>query len=134
MCIIPHSSSLPPPPTILLSGPSDNKLLTNKNVTNQMVQLIWYDTKFSKPSHRKLMAITRENLYLVSKSSNLQLFIMPDIEPWMGIIFPIPAVENIIKDIKNITFMSRCGYYSIFLHLFLCKSLFYTSKMAIVCN
>ena len=53
------------------------------------------------------MAITRENLYLVSKPSNLQLFIMPDIEPWMGIIFPIPAVENIIKNIKNITFMSR---------------------------
>ena len=56
------------------------------------------------------MAITRENLYLVSKSSNLQLFIMPDIEPWMGIIFPIPAVKNIIKDIKNITFMSRLKF------------------------
>lgn len=43
------------------------------------------------------MAITRENLYLEFKSSYLQLFVMPNIEPWMGIIFPIPAVKNINK-------------------------------------
>lgn len=43
------------------------------------------------------MAITTENLYLEFKSSYLQLFIMPNIEPWMGIIFPIPAVKNINK-------------------------------------
>lgn len=90
--------------SFILPTPSPNNitfikhLLANENATNQVIQFDLICHEILKTQRQDIDGNnTTENLYLEFKSSYLQLFIMPNIEPWMGIIFPIPAVKNINK-------------------------------------